>query len=256
MGGLWRAEVAYLDEMVQAHPELRQQVDGVAIHPYGRSVNEVLARIRHFRAGLDSVIGRRVPIEVTEIGWYRKGDGWLLADDMTRAADLSLLTDALARSDCNIDSYEPYTWLTAEETTADPEQWYGIYSPTAGLLESGRAWAAAAAHYASPTARRQARSSRLLLPVCGPARRGGPRLPLRLVARHVVNHAGTRLYRLTVLYKGRAMDGATITVQPPLSPHYRRPTASKGNLRIAFIPRTRVWASIGTIAKSPVVRLR
>ena len=257
IGGIWGDDVAYLDEMVYAHPELRGNVDGVGLHPYTRSAGHVLSIVRRFREGLDKALGRGIPIDVTEVGWYQHGQGWLHTSDQMRAGKLGFLADALARSNCGVEAFEPYTWLTAENESDDVEDWYGVYSPFFGPLASAEAWNAATARYSTAAERRRARSPAGRIPACGPPVRGRPTLRLGIVSRHAYNPAGNLIYKLTVTYRGHPLEGAVVYVHPPLQPAYRRTTDRHGATRIDFIPTTRVWATVGRqVAGSPVKRLR
>jgi hypothetical protein len=257
IGGIWGDDVAYLGEMVYAHPELRGNVDGVGLHPYTRTAGHVLSIVRRFREGVDRTLGPGVPIDLTEVGWYQHGQGWLHTTDAMRAGKLALLADALARSNCGVEAFEPYTWLTAETGSDDVENWYGIYSPFFGPLTSAEAWSAATARYSGAKERMRARSASSVIPVCGPPVHGGPLLKLGIVSRHSHNPAGDLIYRLTVTYRGHPLEGAVVYVHPPLQPAYRRTTDRHGNTRIAFMPTTKVWATVGRqVARSPVKRLR
>ncbi|HEY1597409.1 MAG TPA: hypothetical protein VGF74_18565 [Thermoleophilaceae bacterium] len=159
VGGMSSNDIGFVADMYSADPALRGNVDGLGIHPYARSVDGVLQAVRGFRAVLDAEGETGVPMEVTEMGWQRQGNSNLSVDEATRAADMVEVTNALAHSDCGIDAFEPYTWETSEQDPVDGEDWYGMYSPTQGLLPTGQAYASAVAGYASPEARAAARST-------------------------------------------------------------------------------------------------
>jgi hypothetical protein len=130
-------------------------------------VRGVLSVVRQFRAALDAQRERQVPMEVTEVGWQRAGHTNLTASESTRAADIGAVADSLARSDCDIDAFEPYTWESAEKNPSDGEDWYGLWSAGSGLLPSGQAYAAVIARYSTDAARAAARSTGLLR-ICHP----------------------------------------------------------------------------------------
>ncbi len=205
VGGLNSADVGFLSRMYAADPQLHGNVDGVGIHPYAPTVAGVLSMVRAFRAALDAQGETAVPMEVTELGWQRQGHAELTIDESLRAAYTSQVTAILARSDCGIDSLEPYTWQTAERNPADGEDWYGMWSPSAGLLPSGQAFASTVAAFASPDARAAARSS-LEIHICHPL----PAPPQQLSLR--VRSAGSRV-RLQVMAGRRPVPGAGVLVQ-------------------------------------------
>jgi hypothetical protein len=202
VGGLSSEDIAFLADMYSAQPQLRGQVDGVGIHPYAGTVQGVLDAVRGFRTVLDAEGEAAVPMEVTEVGWQRHGSTNLTVDEATRAADMAAVTNALARSDCGIDSFEPYTWETTEKDPGNGEDWYGMWSPSEGLLPTGQAYAGAVAQYASPAAQAAARSS-MLLRICHP-----PVSPLSVR----VQTRGSRL-RLQVRASGKGVRSATVAVR-------------------------------------------
>ena len=93
------------------------------------------------------------------MGWQRHGSTNLTLAVSQRAAYTAEVANILARSDCRIDAFEPYTWETAEQDPANGEDWFGMWSATEGLLPSGQAYASAIAQYATPEARAAAHSS-------------------------------------------------------------------------------------------------
>jgi hypothetical protein len=202
VGGLSSEDIPFLAEMFTAHPELHGQVDGLGIHPYGATSEDVLVAVKNFRALLDVEGESAVPMEVTEVGWQRQGNTNLTVDELTRARDMNDVTNAVARSDCDIDAYEPYTWETAEQDPADGEDWFGMWSPTQGLLPSGQAFANSTVQYATPDERVAARSTNLLR-ICRP-----PAQPLSVR----VQARGTRL-RLQVRAGAKGVKSALVAVQ-------------------------------------------
>lgn len=205
VGGLNSADVGFLSRMYAADPQLHGNVDGVGIHPYAPTVAGVLSMVRAFRAALDAQGETAVPMEVTEVGWQREGNTDLTIDESLRAAYTTQVTAILARSDCGIDSLEPYTWETAERNPADGEDWYGMWSPSAGLLPTGQAFAGVVAQFASPIAQVLARST-LEIHICHPV----PAPPQQLSLR--VRSAGSRV-RLQVMAGRRPVPGAGVLVK-------------------------------------------
>jgi len=206
VGGLHSSDVDFLTDMYDAVPRLAGNVDGVAIHPYAPTVRGVLSVVRQFRAGLDAQGEMSVPMEVTEVGWQRAGHTDLTVSESTRAADIAAVADSLARSDCDIDAFEPYTWQSAEKNQSDGEDWYGLWSAGSGLLPSGQAYAGVIARYSSEAARAAARSTQLLR-ICHP-----PQLHLALRLRAgmllVRVRPGSAAARLSVATARRAASRA------------------------------------------------
>jgi hypothetical protein len=200
VGGLYSSDIAFVTDMYRLHPELHGNVDGLGIHPYAPTVHGVVNAIRGFRAALDAEGETSVQMDVTEVGWQRQGHTDLTLDEPRRAAYMAAITDILARSDCGIDAVEPYAWETAERNPDDGEDWYGMWSPSQGLLPTGQAYASAVARYSDPAARAAARSSGLLH-ICHP-----PKLHVRL------KPAGAVL-GIEVRAGGRSSKGAHLTVR-------------------------------------------
>jgi hypothetical protein len=124
------ADPGYLRAMFEARPELRGNVDGLGIHPYGATVEDVVRNTIALRQAFDSVGERGVPLHVTEIGWPTHGTGWVppIPDEL-RAQALAITADGLARSDCGIASIVPYTWSSREFDPFDVQDWLGIRHP-------------------------------------------------------------------------------------------------------------------------------
>jgi hypothetical protein len=211
VGGLHSSDIAFLTDMYDAVPRLTGNVDGVAIHPYAPTVRGVLSVVRQFRAALDAQGDTHVPMEVTEVGWQRAGHTDLTVSESTRAADIAAVADSLARSDCHIDAFEPYTWESAEQSQSDGEDWYGLWSASAGLLPSGQAYAGVIARYSTDAARAAARSTQLLR-ICHP-----PQLhvTLRVRSRMLLvrvkpARSGSDAPRLSVATARRAVSAARV----------------------------------------------
>lgn len=203
VGGLHSGDIAFLTDMYNAVPQLHGNVDGVGIHPYAPDVNGVLNAVRRFRAALDALGETSVPMEVTEIGWPRLGGTSLTLDESVRATDLSQVTNLLARSDCGIDAFDPYSWETAERDPSNGEDWYGMWSASQGLLPTGQAYATETATFSSPAARAAARSV-YLVHICHPP---PPQLSVSVGA------AGSKV-RFQVRVGRRGVQGALVFVRP------------------------------------------
>jgi hypothetical protein len=144
VGGLAPGNRSVLDEndfiatMVRHRPELVDAVDAVAFHPYGATADGVMAKIRDFRQTLERLGLGQAPLEITEVGWTTT-----TTTESQRAEALRQLAEQLPRSDCNIASLIPHTWLTAERDPNNPEDWFGIYNRDATPKPSGAAYTTA-----------------------------------------------------------------------------------------------------------------
>ena len=129
VGGL-TDPTAFLPAMVQAQPQLRGHVDGVAIHPYGRPA-VLVAKVRAARATLETLGMGAVPLYVTEFGWTTAPP---TAPDYARAARrpgyIARTLASLGHLGCGVAAAVLYTWVTPERDPADSQDWYGIASPS------------------------------------------------------------------------------------------------------------------------------
>jgi hypothetical protein len=128
-------EIGFLERMYLHRPDLRGTVAGVALHPYQHTLADTYMRLAKFRLALDRIDSPAVPIQVTELGWASTS-----VPDSERAADLWTLAKLLPHSDCNVDRFLPYTWVTSERNPADPEDWFGIWNQDGSPKRSGLAY--------------------------------------------------------------------------------------------------------------------
>jgi hypothetical protein len=145
----------FVARMVRHRPDLVGAIDAIAIHPYAATADGVIARIRDFRQTLERLDLGQVPLEITEVGWTTTA-----TSERHRAEALRQLAEQLPRSDCNIASFIPHTWLTAERDPNNPEDWFGIYNADATPKPSGSAYITAVRHTRSGT-------RAATLPICG-----------------------------------------------------------------------------------------
>jgi hypothetical protein len=120
-------------------------VDAVGLHPYEDSLGQVFQSIREVRRTLDELGGSSVPLDITEIGWST-----VRTPEAVRARRLALLARQLPQSGCKIEALIPHSWLTAEATRAQPEDWFGLANHDGSLKPSGRAYLRAAAPKQNP----------------------------------------------------------------------------------------------------------
>jgi polysaccharide biosynthesis protein PslG len=160
VGGLTKP-TTFLPQMLDARAQLRGALDGVAVHPYARTPEAVLGRIRHDRQALNALGLGSVPLYVTEFGWSTRPVGALgFAPESRRPDYITSTIAALGHTNCSIAAVTLYTWVTPERNPADHEDWFGINPPRGGSSSDRQAFAAGVAH---------AREHGTTLPVCGPA---------------------------------------------------------------------------------------
>ncbi|MDQ6607627.1 MAG: hypothetical protein M3Z06_13915 [Actinomycetota bacterium] len=135
---------AFLAQLLR-RPELRGQVDGVAVHPYGRDPAQVLDRVRGYRLQLRDLGAGEVPLYVTEYGWATQpAGGRTYATTAERGPFIGAVAGQLLRSDCGVRMVVFYAWTTGQGNPASADQWYGVASAD-GAPNSGTAAVASAA---------------------------------------------------------------------------------------------------------------
>lgn len=120
----------WVPAVLAARPEIRDEIAGVAIHPYGRTPAAAVGHVTALRTVLDASGLAGTPIDVTEIGWETspRTARWF-ATDAQRAVYLVEAERALARPALGVEAYLPYAWITAERDPANEDDWYGIVPP-------------------------------------------------------------------------------------------------------------------------------
>jgi hypothetical protein len=128
VGGLAAADTSsvlspadFLRKMVAHRPDLKGNMDAVALHPYARDPQGVYAKIAQFRHDLDAIAGPGIPVELTEIGWSTTD-----TPESKRASYLQELASTLPRTDCGLERMTAYAWVGPEQDSSDREQWFGI----------------------------------------------------------------------------------------------------------------------------------
>jgi len=128
VGGLAAADTSsvlapadFLRKMVAHRPDLKGNMDAIALHPYARDPQGVYSKIAQFRHDLDAIVGPGIPIELTEIGWSTTD-----TPESKRADYLRELASTLPRTDCGLDRMTAYAWIGPEQDSGDREQWFGI----------------------------------------------------------------------------------------------------------------------------------
>ena len=143
IGGLTHP-TAFLPALLSARPALRGHIDGVAIHPYGRDPQAVLARVRRARQTLRSLGMAGVPLYVTEFGWRtRPARGSYFAPASERPRLIFRTLAALRRTDCGLAAVLLYAWFSPERGQRNGQYWFGIDPPRPGPTPGVRAFTAA-----------------------------------------------------------------------------------------------------------------
>lgn len=149
VGGLTRPST-FLGEMVAANPNIRNEIDGVAIHPYASTPDRVFIAIRGARLAMNADGLAAVPLYITEVGWTTHGSGFDSVKPAVRPGYVTSTLATLGHTDCGIASVLLYAWTTLERNPSDPQQWFGISPPGAGGSADTAAFAAAVATAAAP----------------------------------------------------------------------------------------------------------
>jgi polysaccharide biosynthesis protein PslG len=132
VGGLTRP-ASFTAAMLAAAPPLREQLDGIAIHPYAGSPAGVLDNVRSARLGLDSLGLASVPLYVTEFGWTTYPARALdYVPEQLRPGYIERTVAALGHLDCGVAAEFLYAWVTPERNPSDAQDWFGIHPPAGG----------------------------------------------------------------------------------------------------------------------------
>jgi hypothetical protein len=123
----------FLSAAVDAVPALRDAVDAVAVHPYGKDPAAVLGALSGFRKALDAAGLSDAPMTADEVGWHTRGAlGLPPVPEDDRAEYFLIVTPAIARSGCDVIGIAAHTWVTQERRPSYPEDWYGMADPRTG----------------------------------------------------------------------------------------------------------------------------
>jgi hypothetical protein len=114
-------------------PKLNEYMDGAAVHIYpSTDGTKQLEKLAWFRSQLhDGRIADRIPMIVNEIGWATHV-GKVPLSETDRAAAFGKMTINYARTNCNVGGIFPHTWISPQQSSSNPEDWYGIANPSTG----------------------------------------------------------------------------------------------------------------------------
>ncbi len=179
---------------------VKGSIDAVGFHPYGQDVPSTVGLVQQMHATLVAAGDPGLPIDDTEVGVPAPTP----AADATRASMLTLSGDALARSDCNAQSFDVYA-LTSSGTGAEPinEGYMGILDHVTGAPDiTGQALIAASQRWqADPT-------SGLIL-CAGTTTPPSTLLPLGLD----LTHTSPTCVSATITYEGNPLQSAQIILR-------------------------------------------
>jgi hypothetical protein len=123
----------FLQQAVKSEPALPRKVDAVAVHPYGATPDDVLTVLAWLRRTLDSVGMNGTAMSADEVGWHTMGElGVPPVPEAQRAHDFTVVTPGIALSACDMIGLAAHTWITSEQRTNYPEDWYGMADPVTG----------------------------------------------------------------------------------------------------------------------------
>jgi polysaccharide biosynthesis protein PslG len=150
VGGLGHPRT-FLSGMLRARPELRREIDGVALHPYSPTPDDVLRAVVAGRQAMDGLGLAQVPLYVTEIGWSTStsADG-KYAPAHLRPGYLETLFTTFGHTNCGIAAAILYAWMTPERNPAEGNDWLGIHPPAGGNTQDVRAFTAGVRAARSP----------------------------------------------------------------------------------------------------------
>ena len=204
----WEGFQPYVTQLYQLG--VKGSIEGISFHPYAPDAPSIIGLTQQLRQTLVASGDPTLPIYVTEIGApiAPSGPGATFAyqgpvSDAARAATLALAGDALAHSDCGVDSYDIYA-LIGSGTNLEPalEGYMGILNYTTGAPNlTGQAIIAASQRWQSAPAGG--------LGLCGVAATpGGALLPLGLS----LTHTSPTCVSATVTYYGNPIEGAQLVL--------------------------------------------
>ncbi len=130
----------FLGRMTRAVPSLPGKVDAVAIHLYDQDPDGDVSLIGWLRSKMAAAGLGSAAILVTEFGWHTQGGPGSVPEDLRAQFETDFMNQA-PRLNCDVIGVAPHAWVTAQQDPANPENWWGIASPTDGSpYETGQAY--------------------------------------------------------------------------------------------------------------------
>ena len=205
----WENFQSYVSQLFQLG--MKGSADGIGFHPYAPDAPGVLLLTEQLRSTLAAAGHPNLPIYLTEIGQpaVPSGPGAShayagLVSDSARAATLSLSGDALAHSDCGVQSFDVYA-LIGSGTNLEPggEGYMGLLNLTTGVPNAtGAAIIAGSQRWQAAPAAGLVLCSRGTTPA-------GALLPLGVT----VTHTGPTCVSAVVTYFGNPIEGAELVLR-------------------------------------------
>ncbi len=138
-----------------AHPKLRNTLSGVALHVYAFNSDAaklVDPRIVYTPVAQGVAAMRTYGRSTMKVQINEFGSSQLRVPNVQNRADILTTVADLARSDCPIDGFSPYTSIDYEDDPNNLERWYGLVSKASGeLYGDGAAYTARVAAYNAGT---------------------------------------------------------------------------------------------------------
>jgi hypothetical protein len=132
VGGLTHP-ARFLSAMLASEPDLRSEIDGVAIHPYAPDPAGVISNVVAARRALESLGLGAAPLYVTEFGWTTQPVGAIsYLPEHLRPGYIADTVEGLARTGCGVAAAVLYTWVTPERDPSNSQDWFGINPPHGG----------------------------------------------------------------------------------------------------------------------------
>jgi hypothetical protein len=141
VGGLTHV-ASFVPAMLAARPDLRGQIDGVGLHPYGANPLAVVANVVQARRVLTAAGLGTVPLYITEFGWTTDPPSYPnYLPERLRAQYISETLAALGHLNCGVAATIFYTWVTPERDPHNGEDWFGIHGPGGASTPDSTAFA-------------------------------------------------------------------------------------------------------------------
>ena len=211
-------------------------VDGIAVHPYGPAVLNIVANLRREQQALVDAGRTDVPLNQSELGWPDQppnapagSDAASYPSDASRAATLSMSADVAMGSDCNVHSFDAYTVVEreSEHVQDDPsgvspydlvEHWMGMFKLGATEGQTSPATTTSTAYQGAITRDLAGDNSAHKVPVCAPVGASGGQL--LTVALSVAPASTNGCFNATVTYLADKLPvyGAQLTSTVAIKP--------------------------------------
>ncbi len=123
----------FFGDVTARRPRLNRYLNGANVHIYPATDRQrQLEKLAWIRSQLrDGRIANRIPMTVNEIGWATHV-GKAPLSEQDRAEAFARMTVNYARTNCNVGGVLPHTWISPQQSTKNPEDWYGIANPSTG----------------------------------------------------------------------------------------------------------------------------